>query len=56
MLAPERDDSVGGKNEQPPGPKKPHSPPRLTVHGRIDEITAAAGATGADGLAGSQLI
>ena len=56
MLPPEKDDNVKGDGEQPPGPRKPYRRPTLVVHGRIEEITAAAGATNSDGLLGSQII
>jgi len=56
MVAPEREESVAGSDDRVRGPKKSYSPPRLTVHGRIEEITAAGGVTPADGLVGSQLI
>jgi hypothetical protein len=56
MLAPETDDNVKADGEQPPSPRKPYSRPTLVVHGRIEEITAAAGATNTDGLLGSQII
>jgi len=56
MLAPEKDDNVKGDGEQPPSPRKPYRRPTLVVHGRIEEITAAAGATNSDGLLGSQII
>jgi hypothetical protein len=36
-------------------PRKPYHPPRLIVHGRIEEITAAAGFTNSDGVIGSSL-
>ena len=56
MVAPAGDDGVVGKDDRPPSPKKPYSAPSLTVHGRIEEITAAAGATHSDGVLGSQIV
>jgi hypothetical protein len=56
MLAPERHDNVKDNGEQPPSPRKPYSRPTLVVHGRIEEITAAAGSTNSDGVVGSQLV
>ncbi len=37
-------------------PKRPYSKPRLTCHGSVEQITAAAGVTGADGVLGSSLV
>jgi hypothetical protein len=34
-------------------PRKPYHAPRLTVHGRIEEITAALGLQNMDGITGS---
>ena len=36
--------------------KKPYTPPSLTVHGRIESITAAGGISGTDVPVGSTLI
>ena len=53
MLAPERDDETKDHGGRPP--RKPYSPPKLVVHGRIEEITAAGGLTNSDGVLGSSL-
>lgn len=51
------------EDPKPTGDEKPevdrkrlYSTPRLIRHGSIEQITKAAGATGADGLAGSSLV
>jgi hypothetical protein len=55
MVDPVREDRAR-QDEPSAGQRKPYRPPRLVVHGRIEEITAAGGATGSDGLAGSSLV
>ena len=56
MPAPERDDNVKANGEPSSSPRKPYTAPKLLVHGRIEEITAAAGASNSDGVLGSQII
>ncbi len=36
--------------------KKPYTTPQLTVHGDVEKITGAVGATGSDGQLGSQIL
>lgn len=36
--------------------KKPYTTPQLTVHGDVEKITGAIGASGSDGMLGSQVV
>ena len=56
MIAPDEHGRVENSDERLQGQKKPYASPRLTIHGRIEEITAAGGVTGVDVPVGSMLI
>ncbi len=38
------------KNEVPEQPKKPYTPPQLTVHGNVEQITQGVAGNPTDGL------
>jgi len=56
MIAPDEHGNVENGDERLQGPKKPYTSPRLTIHGRIEEITVAGGLSGTDVPIGSMLI
>jgi len=55
MIDPDEHRNVHDDDPQLQGRKKPYISPRLTIHGRIEEITALGGTKGTDLPIGSML-
>lgn len=56
MIDPDEHRNADNDEQQLQGRKKPYISPRLTIHGRIEEITALGGTKGTDLPIGSILM